>query len=426
MIMWIAALVLVAATAGIGYRQGAIRAAFTFIGLLVAAALAIPFGPMFNWVFPLLGFKNPLAARFGAPIIAFFAVSLVFKGIAAFVHRKVEYHYRYNRDDATRAVWEVMQARVGACIGTMNGTIYFLVLALIVAVFGYTTMQIGGGESNSKVLTALGKSAEDLQGTKMDKVVAAFNPAPPTYFDAADTLGLLYHNRGLLDRLEHYPVFAAMAEQPIYRSLGADKELQALLKSKASFEEILANPTVQEVMSNSDIVTKVMDIDVLDLRQFLETGVSPKFSQEKLLGRWSFDLLGSVRLNKGLKPDVAASTWARVKSELSERFDDSMFTAFYDNTAKFTFATNADGKASPFDPRITPLPTGKLATNRFPRWMTTNAMYSATGKWSGSAPNYLITLTSKAGSGTVEGTLANDRLSFQLDGKALVFTHVPD
>ena len=46
MIMWIAALVLVAATAGIGFRQGGIRAAFTFIGLVIAAVVAISFAPV--------------------------------------------------------------------------------------------------------------------------------------------------------------------------------------------------------------------------------------------------------------------------------------------------------------------------------------------------------------------------------------------
>jgi hypothetical protein len=427
MIMWIAALLLVAATVAIGYRQGAIRAAFTFVGLLLAAVLAIPCGPMFAWFFPLIGFKNPLAPKFGAPIIAFFVLSLVFKAVAAFVHRKVEYYYRYNRDDASRAVWEVMMKRVGACVGALNGLVYFVVFALLVSVFGYTTIQIGGNEANSKVLSFLGKSADDLKATQMDKVVAPFNPAPTNYFDTADTLGLLYHNRNLIDRLENYPVFAALAQQPIYKTLGADKELQSLIKSKGSFEEIMANPTVSEVVSNTDLVKIVLDMDILDLKQYLETGVSPKFSQEKLLGRWRYDLGESIRLNKSLKPDVTASAWSRVKNELVERFDDSVFTAYHDNTAKFLLATNMDGRASPMTalPPVR-LPNGRVVTNTVPRWATTNALSSATGKWSGSAPNYLITLTTRAGAATVEGTLEKEQLSFQVAGKALSFKRIPD
>ena len=430
MIMWIAALLLVAVTVAVGYRQGAIRAAFSFVGLLVAAVLAIPFGPMFAWVFPLIGFKNPLAPKFGAPVIAFFAISLVFKGLAAFVHRKMEYSYRYNRDDASRAVWEVLMKRLGACVGALNGLVYFVVFALIVSVFGYTTIQIGGnegGENTSKVIGFLGKSADDLKATQMDKVVAPFNPAPTNYFDTADTLGLLYHNRGLVDRVGNYPLFAAMAQQPIYKTLGTDKELQTLIKNKGSFDEIMANATVSEVVSNTDLVKIVLDMDVLDFKEFLETGVSPKFSQEKLLGRWRYDLQESIRLNKALKPDVAASTWFRVKNELVERFDDSVFTAFHDNTAKFLIATNADGKASPmYNLPPVRLPNGRVVTNSAPRWATTNAIGSATGKWSGSAPNYLITLNSRAGAATVEGTLEKDSLSFQVAGKALAFKRVAD
>ena len=425
MIMWIAALVLVALTVGIGYKQGATRAAFSFIGLLAGAVLAIPFGPMFAWIFPLIGYKNPLLPKFAAPIIAFFAVSLVFKGLAAFVHRKIEYHYRYNRDDAHRAVWEMMHRRVGACVGTLNGMIYFLVFALIVAVFGYTTIQIGGADSGSKVLSFLGRSAEDLQAVKMDKVVATFNPAPPRYFDTADTMGLLYHNRNLLDRLENYPIFAAMAQQPIYKNLGADRELQALIRNKGSFAEILDNPTVQEVVSNTDLVTKVMEIDVLDLKQYLETGVSPQFEKEKLLGRWIYDEPVSLRLNKAIRPEVPASTWLRLKNELTERFDNSMFTAFYDNVAKFNLASNMEAKATQYLPgAITRLPNGQFQTNRVPRWFMTNATYSATGKWSGAAPNYLITLANKNGSATAEGKLEKDRLSFQFEGKLLSFTRL--
>jgi hypothetical protein len=261
----------------------------------------------------------------------------------------------------------------------------------------------------------------------MDKVVAPFNPAPTNYFDTADTLGLLYHNRNLIDRLENYPIFAAMAEQPIYKTLGADKELQALIKSKGSFEEIMANPTVSEVVSNTDLVKIVLEMDVLDLKEYLETGVSPKFSQEKLLGRWRYDLAESIRLNKALKPDVAASTWFRVKNELVERFDDSVFTAFHDNSAKFMITTNMDGRASPmYNLPPVRLPNGRVVTNSAPRWALTNALSSATGKWSGSAPNYLISLNSRAGATTVEGTLKNDSLSFQVAGKALAFKRMAD
>ena len=48
---WLLALVLLASLAGIGYRQGAIRVAFSFVGILMGALLA---GPLGKLVKPLL------------------------------------------------------------------------------------------------------------------------------------------------------------------------------------------------------------------------------------------------------------------------------------------------------------------------------------------------------------------------------------
>ena len=436
MIMWIAAIVLVALTIGVGYRAGATRAAFSFIGLLAGAVLAVPLGPMFNWLFPLIGFKNAMAGKFGGPIIAFFVVSFVFKAIGSFVHRKVDYHYRYNRADAERAVWEVMHRRVGACVGALNGTVYFIAFALIVDVFGYFTIQTGAANSDSKVLSFLGKSAEDLQNTGMDKAVAPFNPASEKYFDFADIAGLLFHNRPLVDRLYNYPVFAAMAEEPTYRELGKDRELQQMIKGQASLNEILNNPKVAEVVSNSDIATRVLELDFKDLRQYLETGKSEKYAQEKILGRWAYDESSTLQLNKKLKPDVPASIWFRMKNELTQRFDNSVFTAFYDNKAKLVLATNMDGKATPYQavpvrttrPGATPTaaPIAVTVTNFVPQWFITNATYSAVGKWSGTAPNYFVSLGNKNGTATAEGKLQGDQMAFGFEGRALVFRRLAD
>lgn len=423
MIMWIAALVLVALMTFIGYREGATRAAISFVGLLVGALLAIPLTPAFAWIFPLIGYKHPLVGKFGAPLIAFVVVSLAFKAIGTLVHRKVEYHYRYHHHDAYRAVWEVMHRRVGACIGVLNGTICFMVFALVISVFGYYTIQTGAGENESKVFSFLGKSAVDLQTTRMDEVVAPFNPVGEKYLDGADLAGLLYHNRSLVDRLYKYPVFASLAEEGPYRALGSDKALQSMIKSQASLNEILSQPGVQEVVSNTDIATRVMDLDFKDLHEYLKTGVSAKYAQEKILGTWGFDELATLQLNKKLRPEVLASAWFRLKSELGERFDKSEFTAFHDNKTKFQLTPNMEGRGSPFTAGAR-LPNGQ--TNYVARWFTTNASYSAVGKWSGTAPNYLVTLGNRNGTASAEGKLEGSQLSFQFEGKALSFTRLEE
>ena len=46
MMFWLLALVLLASLAGVGYRQGAIRVAFSFVGILIGALLAGPLGKL--------------------------------------------------------------------------------------------------------------------------------------------------------------------------------------------------------------------------------------------------------------------------------------------------------------------------------------------------------------------------------------------
>jgi len=427
MIIWIIAIVLVIACSVLGWRAGATRAAFSFIGLIVAAALAVPLKPAVGWIFPLIGFKNKLVTDFGGPILAFIVTTLLVRTFGEFVHRKIDYHFRYNRQDAERAVWEVMHRRVGAALGPLNAAVYLVVIGIIISTFGYYTIQTGGGENPSKIISFLGKAAEDLQETRMDKVVGPFIPATEKYFDGADVAGLLYHNRTLVDRLYNYPVFASMAEEPVYKDLGKDKELQGMIRGTASFNEILNNAKVSEVVSNTDVAQRVLDLDFKDLRQYLETGKSPKYSDEPILGRWAYDEPASLKLNKKLRPEVGAQAWFLIKNELTERFDDSVFTAFYDNKTKFDLSARNEGRAAPR--RAIPPPPGTRGgqTNFIPLWANTNAFYSATGKWSGKAPNYLITLgNQRNGTATSEGNLEGDRLSFQFAGGALSFRKLPD
>ena len=63
MLIWILALVLFGALGVIGFYQGALRVAFSFIGIIVAALLAIPLSGVFNWVLGLFGPGASLSSR---------------------------------------------------------------------------------------------------------------------------------------------------------------------------------------------------------------------------------------------------------------------------------------------------------------------------------------------------------------------------
>jgi hypothetical protein len=46
MMIWLLALILLASLAGLGYRQGAIRVAFSLVAIFIGALLAVPVGSL--------------------------------------------------------------------------------------------------------------------------------------------------------------------------------------------------------------------------------------------------------------------------------------------------------------------------------------------------------------------------------------------
>ena len=100
----------------------------------------------------------------------------------------------------------------------------------------------------------------------------------------------------------------------------------------------------------------------------------------------------------------------------------AVFSAYYDNKARLNLAPGMEGKPSPLVPGQR-LPNGQ--TNMVPRWFHPGPAYSATGKWSGTAPNYLVTLANKNGSATSQAKVQGGKLVFQFEGKALAFEKLP-
>ena len=346
MTVWIVALLCLGLLAMEGYYQGAIRAAFSLLGIFFAILLAIPLSPIADWIFPLLGFDHPLVPRFFSPILAFFVVVALFKAGAEFVHRKVEYRYRYHVSDAERAVWQRMMQQVGLSLGIISGALYTVLICLVVSVFGYLTLQIGGDHSSSKMMRLINTLAADLQKTGMTKVVASLNPAPEIYFEVVDIFGLLYQNRLLEGRLESYPPFVVMAERPEWKAIGADKELQQDLQTEANVTKILENPKVQAVLTNLAIYNELVATDLKDLRAYLETGKSPKYDSEQILGRWAYDYPESFRLvrqNKERMASLAVSQFVRLKLELERRWEGSVLRATCDNKLAIQLPPNLEG-----------------------------------------------------------------------------------
>src|SRR5436305_9845534 len=113
MTIWLLTIVLLASLAALGLRQGAVRVAFSLVGILLGAFLAGPLGNLIKPVLRAVGLHNPTLVWILAPLIIFVLISVIFKVAAFTVHQKVDVHYKYRAGDLKLALWERLSHRLG-------------------------------------------------------------------------------------------------------------------------------------------------------------------------------------------------------------------------------------------------------------------------------------------------------------------------
>src|SRR5579872_801093 len=207
MTIWLLAIILLASLAGLGYRQGAIRVAFSFFGILVGALLAVPLGKHLGRVLGLVGVKDPPLVWALGPILVFILFSVVFKIAAAAVHHKADVYFKYHAGDLRLALWERLNRRLGLCLGLLNGAAYFVLLTFVIYVPSYLTFQLASSENDPKWFRLLNTMGRDLQSTGFAKVARSIDSIPKEDFQMADLGALIYRNPLLEARLGNYPGF---------------------------------------------------------------------------------------------------------------------------------------------------------------------------------------------------------------------------
>jgi len=295
--IWLVAILLLLIFAGIGYLKGAIRMSLSLAGLFIGLMAAKPLAPLMTPIYTASGVTNLLWLAVLPPITAFFVVGLVFIGVGFFVHYKVSQYYKFGADEVTRLTWERMNKRSGAALGLMVGGVYAILVGMLVYVAGYFTTQVAT-ESDTGMLAQLNGLASGLESSGMGKIARSITSVPEKYFKVSDILGLSHKNPLLEVRYRNYPSLLKFGDDATIEELAGDDTYHGLLVQQASLQEIFPHPISQKIMSDPDLSDRLLSTDLDDLQAYLETGESPKYADELLLGRWELDVNATINYFK--------------------------------------------------------------------------------------------------------------------------------
>jgi uncharacterized membrane protein required for colicin V production len=336
MTTWFMVLLVLASVGAMGYRQGAIRAAFSFAGILVSAAAAALLGRFVAKLLVILGFSDPLTVWVIGPVIVFVIVSAIFKASAAGMHRRADVFYRHRAGDLRLALWERLNRRLGLCVGLLNGAAYLVLLAFMIYFGSYFTVQVTTSEQDPRWMRLMTRLGKDLHATGFARVARSIDSVSQTTYKIGDFMGLLYHNPLLQARLAHYPAFLALGETPDYQNLSED---QVFIKSWQAMDPImtlLESPSLSTIRNKPEVLKTTWDTIapvVDDARLHLLTGTSPKFDSERVLGRWAFDPTATLSLLRRARQNIPSTELAKIRAQVTIEYSKAMMVVMPDNTA---------------------------------------------------------------------------------------------
>ncbi|HEX3856696.1 MAG TPA: CvpA family protein [Verrucomicrobiae bacterium] len=398
MTIWILAVVLLAASIALGHKLGAINAAFTFVGIVFGGLLATTLGKVFTHLLPHLGVHTETTIWAISPIVAFLVVLVLFKMAGFFVHRKIEVYYKYKAGDLRQALWARLNTRLGACIGTLNGTAYIVLISFLIFNFSYWTFQVAPSDDESRSTKLVNRLGNDLQSTGLDKAARALVTMPDNFYKIADLAGTICQNPQLSDRLGRYPAFISLAERDDLQQLAQSGDFTNAWNSRAPMGQLLNDPQVKTILQNNDLLDTVwatVQTNLDDLTVYLQTGKSAKYDAEKILGRWDFNVSTTVAMLRQAQPNIPASEMRAVRALWTRSFADT------------TFVADADGQAF-----LKNLPDFKKQPSTPETWK---------GSWTASDTNYDLSLSSNGENKSMTAQISNGRLTLKDDKNTLIF-----
>ena len=317
MSIWLLAIVLLVVCGALGLLVGALRAFFLLFGVILGLALGSPLGAALKGLIASAGVKNPLYMYLLPPVPAFLIITLVLFGAGFFVHYRVVQMFKMRRSEYDFLTWQDMNRKVGVFVGVAIASVLFLVTCRVIYPMGYLTYQVSTEESaNPAWIKFLSSARHDMKELGLDRAVASMDRTPPAFFQGADILGLIYHNPALQARLANYPYFLGLGQRSEFQEMGADKDYNDLIFGKASVGAFIDHARTQALFNNSEVLNEIKGVDLKDLRTYLETGKSPKYDEEKILGFWTLDKDAVLLRVRKMAPEMKASDLTNLKKSV--------------------------------------------------------------------------------------------------------------
>ncbi len=388
MTIWLLALLLLAALASLGYTQGAIRTGFSVVGVLFGILLGGLLGGVMRPILGILGMKNPVLAWMVGPLIIYLIIVIGFTIAGFTVHQKVDVYYKYKAGDLRLALWERINRRLGLCLGLLHGAMYLILISFVIYNISYWTTQMATGDTDSRMVRLANKMGADLQSSGFIKVARAVDPMKESWYQAADLAGILYNNPLLEARLARYPAFLGLAETQEFQDVGSDIQFTEMRQRRDPLKSLMDHPKAQAILQNPVLLRTIWETvqpNLTDLPKYLETGRSPKYGAEPILGRWDFDVNAGLGIYLRAHPNIASSEMQKTKKWLVMGFSKTTLTAKVDHHVTLKNAPQLQGLAA----GATPAPGNQTLE----------------GEWKSlDGGKYLITLSGSDLNGTVEAS----------------------
>jgi hypothetical protein len=336
MFAWLLAILLIGCFAGLGFAVGAIRSGCSTLGALIGLAAAGPVGSLLRPLFPMMGTEHPIWLLTLPVLTAFLLIWLAAFGIGFAAHRPVDLHFKYKEDDQTRKAFEGMSQAIGLFLGLITGVILFFQIGKLAYPAGYLTTQVTS-EKEHPAVDYLNKVRTDMASSGWDKVFASLDRTSAQFYQVSDLLGLVYQNPLAHGRVAAYPPFLSLAQRQEFTDIGSDNDLLTLFQTQAGFVQISGHPKVQAILKNSELTQPLLKIDFDDFRAYVETGTSPKYADEKILGRWRLDPASVFNSAKRARLNMTTAELLKLKTLVFEYLKGATLTAYTDNRLVLKF-----------------------------------------------------------------------------------------